>query len=205
MLQLLYSAIFGEMLLILTLLFKTPLRKLVIISLDRLKRGRGPIVVTTVGATLVVVLSSSLYSIAKIQQRTVEAGTLNPTDQVLISNHILEASLMGFVLFLALMIDRLHHYIRELRLLRKTMEAVKKQSRSFEDGKNGNSEEHKALTEEIATLKAKVKELESACETKGSKAMALETEVEALRKQSEGLLMEYDRLLADNQNLQSQL
>ncbi|CAL0333931.1 unnamed protein product [Lupinus luteus] len=205
MLQLLYSAIFGEMLLILTLLFKTPLRKLVIISLDRLKRGRGPIVVTTVGATLVVVLSSSLYSIAKIQQRTVEAGTLNPTDQVLMSGHILEASLMGFVLFLALMIDRLHHYIRELRLLRKTMEAVKKQSRSFEDGKNSNSEEYKALTEEIGTLKAKVKELESACETKGSKAMALETEVEALRKQSEGLLMEYDRLLADNQNLQSQL
>ncbi|KAE9593079.1 hypothetical protein Lal_00029043 [Lupinus albus] len=205
MLQLLYSAIFGEMLLILTLLFKTPLRKLVIISLDRLKRGRGPIVVTTVGATLVVVLSSSLYSIVKIQQQTVEAGILNPTDQVLMSNHILEASLMGFVLFLAMMIDRLHHYIRELRLLRKTMEAVKKQSRSFEDGKNGNSEEYKALTEEIDTLKAKVKELESACEAKKSKAMALETEVEALRKQSEGLLMEYDRLLADNQNLQSQL
>ncbi|OIV99203.1 hypothetical protein TanjilG_19699 [Lupinus angustifolius] len=205
MLQLLYSAIFGEMLLILTLLFKTPLRKLVIVSLDRLKRGRGPIVVTTVGATLVVVLSSSLYSIAKIQQRTVEAGILNPTDQVLMSGHILEASLMGFVLFLALMIDRLHHYIRELRLLRKTMEAVKKQSRSFEDGKNSHSEEHKALTEEIATLKAKVIELESACEVKGSKAMALDSEVEALRKQSEGFLMEYDRLVADNQHLRSQL
>jgi B-cell receptor-associated protein 31 len=95
MLQLLYTAIFGEMLLILTLVFKTPLRKLVIVSLDRVKRGRGPIVVTTVGATLVVVLSSSLYSMAKIQQRTIEAGILNPTDQVLMSKHMLEASLMG--------------------------------------------------------------------------------------------------------------
>ncbi|XP_014519602.1 B-cell receptor-associated protein 31 [Vigna radiata var. radiata] len=205
MLQLLYTAIFSEMLLILTLVFKTPLRKLVIISLDRVKRGRGPIVVSTVGATLVVVLSSSLYSMAKIQQRILEAGILNPTDQVLMSKHMLEASLMGFLLFLSLMIDRLHHYIRELRLLRKAMEAIKKQSRSFEDGKNGNTEELKALTEEIATLKSKIKTLESECEAKGHEAKSLETEVEAHKKQSEGFLMEYDRLLEDNQSLRSQL
>ncbi|KAK7263506.1 hypothetical protein RJT34_31097 [Clitoria ternatea] len=205
MLQLLYTAIFTEMLVVLTLVFKTPLRKLVIVTLDRVKRGRGPIVVSTVGATLVVVLSSSLYSMAKIQQRTIEAGVVNPTDQVLMSKHMLEASLMGFLLFLSLMIDRLHHYIRELRLLRKTMEAVKKQSRSFEDGKNGNTEEHKALTEEIATLKSKVKKLEPECEEKGNKAKTLETEVDALKKQSEQLLMEYDRLLEDNQSLRSQL
>lgn len=103
MLQLLYTAIFAEMLLILTLVFKTPLRKLVIVSLDRVKRGRGPIVVTTVGATLVVVLSSSLYSMAKIQQRTIEAGIVNPTDQVLMSKHMLEASLMGTFQFPSLM------------------------------------------------------------------------------------------------------
>lgn len=205
MLQLLYSAIFGEMLLILTLVFKTPLRKLVIVTLDRIKRGRGPVVVSTVGATLVVVLASSLYSMAKIQQRTIEAGIVNPTDQVLMSKHMLEASLMGFLLFLSLMIDRLHHYIRELRLLRKTMEAVKKQNRSFEDDKSSNAEEQKALAEEIATLKSKVKNLESECEVKGNKAKTLETEVEALKNQSEGFLMEYDRLLADNQNLRSQL
>ena len=111
----------------------------------------------------------------------------------------------GFLLFLSLMIDRLHHYIRELRSLRKTMEAIKKQSRSFEDGKNGNLEEHKALNEEITTLKSKIKKLESECEAKGNQAKTLETEVEALKKQSEGFLMEYDRLLEDNQSLRSQL
>ncbi|KAI4322525.1 hypothetical protein L6164_022210 [Bauhinia variegata] len=205
MLQLLYTSIFGEMALILTLLFKTPLRKLVIIALDRVKRGRGPVVFSTIAATLLVVLTSSLYSIAKIQQRTVEAGIINPTDQVLMSRHMLEASLLGFMLFLSLMIDRLHYYIRELRLLRKAMEVAKKQSRSFEEGKNNSSEEHKALTEEIATLRAEVKKLESECEVKGSKAKAVEAEVEALKKQSEGFLMEYDRLLEDNQNLRSQL
>ncbi|KAL2328368.1 hypothetical protein Fmac_021795 [Flemingia macrophylla] len=205
MLQLLYTAIFAEMLLILTLVFKTPLRKLVIVSLDRVKRGRGPVVVSTVGATLVVVLASSLYSMAKIQQRTLEAGIVNPTDQVLMSKHMLEASLMGFLLFLSLMIDRLHHYIRELRLLRKTMEAIKKQSRSFEDGKNGHTEEQKALSEEIATLKSTIKKLESECEAKGHRAKTLESEVEALKKQSEGFLMEYDRLLEDNQSLGNQM
>lgn len=85
------------------------------------------------------------------------------------------------------------------------MEAAKKQSRSFEDGKSVSAAEQKALMEEIATLKPKIKNLESECEVKASKAMALEAEVEALRKQSEGFLMEYDRLLADNQNLRSQL
>ena len=111
----------------------------------------------------------------------------------------------GFVLFLSLMIDRLHHYIRELRLLRKTMEAAKKQSRSFEDGKSVSAAEHKALVEEISGFKAEVEKLESECEVKATKAKTLEAEVEALRKQSEGFLMEYDRLLEDNQNLRSQL
>ncbi|XP_020238226.1 B-cell receptor-associated protein 31 [Cajanus cajan] len=205
MLQLLYALIFGQMFVILSFLFKTPVRKLVIITLDRLKRGRGPLVVKTLGATLVVLLASSLYSISKIHRRALEGALVNPTDQVLVSKHMLEASLLGFVLFLFLMIDRLHHYIRELRLLRKAMEAAKKQSRSFEDGKSVSAAEQKALMEEIATLKPKIKNLESECEVKASKAMALEAEVEALRKQSEGFLMEYDRLLADNQNLRSQL
>lgn len=109
------------------------------------------------------------------------------------------------MLFLGLMLDRLHHYIRELRLLRKTMEAAKKQNRSFEDGKGGNAEELKILGAEIAALKTKIKELESECDKKSKEAKAAEAEAEALRKQSEGFLMEYDRLQADNQNLRNQL
>uniref|UniRef100_A0A2P2J3K4 Endoplasmic reticulum transmembrane protein n=1 Tax=Rhizophora mucronata TaxID=61149 RepID=A0A2P2J3K4_RHIMU len=205
MIQLLYSVIFAEMVLILTLLFKTPLRKLVIAALDRLKRGRGPVMVKTVAGTVFVVLMSSVYSMVKIQNRTIEAGVPNPTDQVLMSRHMLEASLMGFLLFLALMIDRLHHYIRELRLLRKTMEAAKKHNRSLEDAKNGSSGEAKALGEEIAALKTKIKRLESECEAKAKESKAAEAEAEALRKQSEGFLLEYDHLLEDNQNLRNQL
>ncbi|KAJ6343396.1 hypothetical protein OIU76_005187 [Salix suchowensis] len=152
MIQLLYIAIFSEMGLILTLVFRSPLRKFVIMGLDRVKRGRGPVVVKTVSATIVVLFFSNVYTIVNIQNRKLEAGALNPTDEILMAMNLLQASLLGFMIFLALMIDRLHHYIRELRLLRKAMEAAKKQNRGFEDGKNG---EGKGLGEEVETLRSK--------------------------------------------------
>ncbi|OMO83056.1 B-cell receptor-associated 31-like protein [Corchorus capsularis] len=189
--------------LIMTLLFRTPFRKLHIMALDRLKRGRGPVVVKTVAATLIVVLASTLYSMLKIQRRAIDAALVNPTDQVLMSKHMLEASLMGFVLFLGLMIDRLHHYIRELWFLRKTMETEKNQSHGHEDKKY--AEELKLLEKEIVILKTKIKNLKSEYETKSKEVNAAQAEAKAVSKQSEGLLLEYDRLLEDNQNLQNQL
>ena len=93
--QLLFAVIFWEMALILVLLFKTPLRKLVILGLDRVKRGHGPIMVKTVAGTVVIVLISSVYSMTKIQKRWIDEGALNPTDQVLMAKHLLEATLMG--------------------------------------------------------------------------------------------------------------
>lgn len=188
------------------LLFKTPLRKLVIMGLDRLKRGRGPLMVKTVAGTVLVVLISSVYSMLKIQKRGIEeGGAVNPTDQVLMAKHLLEATLMGAVLFLALMIDRLHHYIRELRIRRKGMEAVKKQTRGYEDVKAANYEEMKTVEEERARLRAELSRLESELKSKTKDADAAEANVSALRKQSEGFLLEYDRLLEENQNLRNQL
>lgn len=206
MIQLLFSLIFVEMGLIVMFVFKTPMRKLVIMGLDRLKRGRGPIVVKTVAGTVFVVMMSSLYNVMKIQKRWIEDGEyVNPTDQVLSAQHLLETSLMGFSLFLALMIDRLHHYIRELRIRRKSVEAVKKQNRVFDDGKAGGSEETKALEEEATKLREKFKRLESELEAKTKEASTAEANAVALKKQSEGFLLEYDRLLEDNQNLRTQL
>lgn len=97
MIHLLLTVIFSEMATIMVLLFKTPLRKLVIMGLDRVKRGRGPAVVKTVGGTVLVMLLSSVYSIVKIQNRRsrIEDGALNPTEQVLMAKHLLEATLMG--------------------------------------------------------------------------------------------------------------
>ncbi|KAL2926984.1 B-cell receptor-associated protein 31 [Bienertia sinuspersici] len=202
MIQLLYTVIFAEAAMIMLLLFKSPLRKLVIAALDKIKRGRGPIVIKTVSGTISVVLFSTIYSTFKIQRRSIgeEGDTLNPTDQVLFSKHLLEASLMGFILFLALMIDRLHHYLRELRLRRKTMEAVKRT-----EVKCAGPEEVKAREEQVDTFKAMIKQLESELDSKVKEATTSEATVEALRKQCEGLLLEYDRLLAENQELRNQL
>ncbi|GAB4859442.1 hypothetical protein Ancab_010908 [Ancistrocladus abbreviatus] len=245
MIHLLFSVIFAEMFIILLLLFKTPVRKLVTMALDRLKRGKGPIVLSTVAGTVLVVLTSSVYNIIDFMSREVDPGAINPTDQVILAGHILDSTLMdivmisrteydrllqpsisgiahhaflfsssssiasvvfnGFLLFLGLIIDRLHLYIGELRLLRKTLEVAKKQSRSFDDNKNGNSDDLKALREEITSLKTKIGVLESESAAKADEAKAAEAKAEAMKKQSEGLLLEYDRLLEENQNLQSQI
>ncbi|MFS7922066.1 putative B-cell receptor-associated protein [Helianthus anomalus] len=111
MTPLLCLLVIAEITVILVLLFRTPLRRLVMFVLDRLKEGQGP-VMSTVGVTLFAVLMSSLYSIVRIQKRSMETGGINPTDHVLLTNHILDSSLMGFCLFLGLMIDRLHYYVK---------------------------------------------------------------------------------------------
>lgn len=95
MIQLLFTLLSAEVGMVVLLLFKTPLRKLAILGLDRLKRGRGPVMVKTVAGTVLIVLASSVYSIAKIHSQSTEIGSLTPTDQVLMSRHLLEASLMG--------------------------------------------------------------------------------------------------------------
>lgn len=83
----------AEMATILLLLFKTPLRKFLIMALDRVKRGRAPLIVKSVAATVFVIMMYTVYSIRDIQSRPIDV--LNPTDHVLLANHILEASLMG--------------------------------------------------------------------------------------------------------------
>ena len=77
------------------------------------------------------------------------------------------------------------------------MEAVKKN-----DVKCAGPEEMKAREQQVDTLKEMIRQLE---ECKVKEASTSEATVEALKKQSEGLLLEYDRLLAENQDLRYQL
>ncbi|MED6134713.1 hypothetical protein PIB30_039634 [Stylosanthes scabra] len=127
MIHLLFTLVFIEMALILILSFANPIRKLVIKGLDLLKQGRGPLVTKTVATTMLVVFGSTIYTITKIQKRSSESGALvNPTDEVLMAQRLLEASLMGFSLFLGLVIDRQHYYTREIFSLRKNLETAKK-------------------------------------------------------------------------------
>lgn len=103
--HLLFAVVLSEVAVILALSFKTPIRKLLIMSLDRAKRGRGPVVVQTVSATVCVVLVASVYSMMEIQKRWIEEGAMNPTDEVIMSKHLLESTLMGKASFSLLRLD----------------------------------------------------------------------------------------------------
>lgn len=98
MIQLLFTLLAAEAALVFVLLFRTPARRLALLAVDGAKRGRGPVMARTVAATMLVVLGSSGFSIAKIRHRAGELGQLTPTDQVLASRYLLEASLMGMVI-----------------------------------------------------------------------------------------------------------
>lgn len=95
MLQLLFALLAIELAIMLILSFANPIRKLMVKVLDLLKRGRGPLITKTVATTVFVVLDSSIYTIIKIQKRSKDASMVNPTDEVLMAHHLLEASLMG--------------------------------------------------------------------------------------------------------------
>ncbi|KAG4400005.1 hypothetical protein GLYMA_08G349600v4 [Glycine max] len=128
MIQLLFLVIFVEGVLAFLLLVKIgPLRDLVIKSLDQLKMGKGPATVKTIAGTMSVILLSSLMSIIKIQNKGAKLGTMSPMDQVLWRSHLLEASLMGFTLFLGFLIDRTHHYLQKLINLRSNAGASKEE------------------------------------------------------------------------------
>lgn len=108
----------------------------------------------------------------------------------------------GAVLFLALIADRLHYYIKELRIQRKRTKTIQKEAQALEDRK---VEEIKALKKEKSRLTEELKGQESELKSKTKIVNVTEVNIVALRKQSEGFLFEYDRILKENENLRNQL
>ncbi|XP_072970096.1 uncharacterized protein [Typha angustifolia] len=209
MIQLLFLVLFVEGTVALLLMVKIgPLRDLAMKGLDQLKTGKGPATLKTLACTMSVILTSSIASILKIQNRGVKLGTVTPMDQVLWRTHLLEASLIGYTLFLAFVIDRLHHYLRKMINLRKvassSREEVEKLQKESQRKEDKSANEIKKLQLEVASLNEKLQKLKLESEEQEKRAISAEAHVTALQKQSEELLLEYDRLLEDNQILQSQ-
>ncbi|XP_072966115.1 uncharacterized protein [Typha angustifolia] len=212
MIQLLFLVLFMEGAVALLLMVKIgPLRELAMKCVDQVKTGKGPATVKTLACTMSVILASSIASILKIQNRGLKLGTVTPMDQVLWRTHLLEASLIGFTLFLAFVIDRLHHYLRKVIILRKTVstsreevEKLQKENRCFNEKEQKSSNDIKKLQEDMANLNEKLQKIKSKLEEQETRALSAEAYVAALQKQSEELLLEYDRLLEDNQILQTQ-
>lgn len=212
MIQLLFMVLFVEGLVAFLLLVKVgPLRELVMKSLDQVKMGKGPATVKTIAGTMSVILLSSLMSIVKIQNKGAKLGTMSPMDQVLWRTHLLEASLMGFTLFLGFLIDRMHHYLRKLINIRSKVGSSKeevgkleKEKQQLKDKEEKASKEITALQDELSKVSNEVKKLKIESQEKDKTIETADAHVVALQKQAADLLLEYDRLLEDNQNLQTQ-
>ncbi|KAH7664117.1 B-cell receptor-associated protein 29/31 [Dioscorea alata] len=204
MIQLLFLVLFLEGAVALLMMVKIgPLRELTMRGLDQLKAGKGPATVKTLACTMSVIFLSSIASILKIQNRGAKLGTVTPMDQVLWRTHLLEASLI--------VIDRLHYYLRKLSNLKKKVgvsneevEKIKKEHLHWKENEEKASVEIKKMQEEIATLTEKLQKTKSEFQEQEKRATSAEAHVVALQKQSEELLLEYDRLLEDNQVLQAQ-
>ncbi|KAL5702737.1 hypothetical protein ACHQM5_027912 [Ranunculus cassubicifolius] len=210
MIQLLFLVLLTEGTVALFLMLKIgPLRELVMKGLEQLKMGKGPATVKTIACTMGVILLSSITSILKIQNKGVKLGTLTPMDQVLWRTHLLEATLMGCILFLVFVIDRLDEYLGKLMGLRskvgaseKEIEKLQKENKQLKDKEEKRLQEIKSLKEEISNLTESLKKLHMESEDKDHRVASAESHILALQKQSEDLLLEYDRLL--DQTLQGQ-
>jgi len=90
-------------------------------------------------------------------------------------------------------------------VFKKDLEAVRKHNKMLEETKHGNSEDAKKYQEEIAILNKEMKKLKLQVQEKIEEVHVAEDKALTIQKQSEGLLIEYDRLLEDNQHLRDQL
>ncbi|KAH7529440.1 hypothetical protein FEM48_Zijuj05G0184200 [Ziziphus jujuba var. spinosa] len=158
-------------------------------------------------------LEASLMDVGVLSQ------ALDQTDekkQVLTSSYFLDYKMClgyptGFTLLLGFIIDRTHHYLQTLVELRSNMRASKeevemllKEKTQLKEKEEKSSKELKQLKEEISTLSESFKKVKSESDEKDRKVETAEAHVAALQKQAADLLLEYDRLLEDNQNLQNQ-
>jgi len=121
------------------------------------------------------------------------------------------SGLAGFALFLGFLIDRIHHYLQKLVNLRSStrasnedLENLRKETVQLKGKGEKASKEIKQLKEELSRVSESLKNIKLESEEKDKKVETAEAHVASLQKQAADLLLEYDRLLEENQNLQAQ-
>lgn len=82
---------------------------------------------------------------------------------------------------------------------------LRKEKSQLKEKEEKASKDLKRLQEEISSLSESLRKLKLESEEKDKKIEIAEAHVSALQKQSAELLLEYDRLLEENQNLQTKL
>lgn len=105
----------------------------------------------------------------------------------------------------------MHHYLQKLTRLRgdvgtskEEFEKLQKERAQLKEKDEQASKEIKLLQEKVSTLTEDLKKLKLEAQEKDKVVETAEAHVLSLQKQAADLLLEYDRLLEDNQNLQTQ-
>lgn len=104
----------------------------------------------------------------------------------------------------------MHHYLEKLVTLRSNagaskeeLDNLKKETSLLKEKEEKASKEMKKLKEELTILSESLKKAKLESEEKNKKVETAEAHVASLQKQAADLLLEYDRLLEENQNLQA--
>eukprot|EP00271_Cylindrocystis_brebissonii_P012026 TRINITY_DN30076_c0_g1_i1.p1 TRINITY_DN30076_c0_g1~~TRINITY_DN30076_c0_g1_i1.p1 ORF type:complete len:243 (-),score=77.84 TRINITY_DN30076_c0_g1_i1:511-1239(-) len=209
--------------LLLVIPFK-PTRKLGMAAFSVIISSYVIVVVKTLSGCLVVLLASSLFNVYVIQQRVgtskanVGSGPGALLEQVQLLENAMEAALIGFCLVVGGLLERLHAAMQRSASLEVSVEMVKKQAKGTEleymrltkeragelgEGLVGEHEERLKAT--ITELRAGLEAAQAETEAKVKAAKAAEASVAAMKKQSEGLHLEMQRLMEDNESLHGQL
>lgn len=116
----------------------------------------------------------------------------------------------GFVLFLGFLIERMHYHLRKFIDLRTTVqdsrqnvEKLEKEQLQLEENEQKAKEATKLMQKEVSEAMRKLDKVKLESKEKDTRVETAEGHVAALQKQMADLLLEYDRLLEDNQNLQA--
>ncbi|MBA0580331.1 uncharacterized protein LOC105787202 [Gossypium raimondii] len=132
---LLSMLVLAETVLVLGLIFSSPLRELVMRILDIITVGKATLILKTVAATLLLVFTSMLYDVIEIKKCWSEGAVPNPADEILMAKQVLKAS-MWFALFLALATYGLHYCIKGLEGSRRLEAAEDNKQLMLEPPKN---------------------------------------------------------------------
>lgn len=189
-----------EAIILLALSYKTVGRKPIKLALNRVINVEAAFILLFVFIIASLYLSLSILSLIKIHLRSIREASVDV--QLIQAHKLLQASLLGILLFLSMLIYKFHHLMRARTSLNKILKVEEKQ---LEDWKHIIAVQARELESEISRLRAGLEKMESEYLRKSSEAEAREAVVSDLKKQSEGFNLEYDRELEYNQTLRNQL
>eukprot|EP00270_Netrium_digitus_P011162 TRINITY_DN3531_c0_g1_i1.p1 TRINITY_DN3531_c0_g1~~TRINITY_DN3531_c0_g1_i1.p1 ORF type:complete len:245 (+),score=51.26 TRINITY_DN3531_c0_g1_i1:210-944(+) len=204
----------------------SPIRRFGLASVGFFKGTVGSVAVKTLAIVLSIVLGFSLFSIRRSASQASSTITMVGAARALedryeLMKDALEAALIAFSLVLGLFVERLHEALKSGDHMKLNIEVLKKQAKGLENEymrlkkekeggdssneENGQEAREKSLKARIEELKSENEKIQAELEAKVKEVKTAEASVGAIKKQTDGLRLEFDRLIDENDNLRAQL